>query len=108
MHARLYVHLTFFPVKSFKIDTNLVKENHLFSFLKKMCGCACGHKNWCAGACAAHYQNVCNVLAGVAEIPRTLTVCLIGVVDAPPDKTAKILSVGCYQCRHNSLEEKRC
>ena len=60
--------------------------------------------------CAAHYQNVCDVRAGVAENPRTLThtKLTIGVVDAPPDKTTKILSIGCYQCRHNSLEEKRC
>ena len=37
------------------------------------CGCACGRKNWFAGACAAHYQNVCNVRAGAAENPRKLT-----------------------------------
>ena len=37
-----------------------------------MCGCACGCKNCGAGACAAHYQNVCDVRAG--ENPRTLTV----------------------------------
>ena len=40
---------------------------------KKMCGCGC--KNWCAGACAAHYQNVCDVHAGAAKNPRTLKVC---------------------------------
>ena len=36
--------------------------------------CGCGRENWCAGACAAHYQNVCNVRAGAAENPRTLKV----------------------------------
>ena len=43
-----------------------------------MCGCvcACGRKNWCAGSCAAHYQNVCDVRAGAAENPRTLKVCI--------------------------------
>ena len=40
------------------------------------CGCACGRKKWCAGACAAHYQNVCDVRAGAAENPRTLKVCI--------------------------------
>ena len=39
------------------------------------CWCACGRKNWCAGACAAHYQNVCDVRVGAAENPRTLKVC---------------------------------
>ena len=38
------------------------------------CGCPCGHKNWCPGACAAHHQNVCDVRAGAAENPRTLKV----------------------------------
>ena len=37
----------------------------------------CGRKNYCAGACFAHYQNVCDVRAGAAEKPRTLRVCLI-------------------------------
>ena len=34
----------------------------------------CGRKNGGAGACAAHFQNVCNVRAGVDENPRTLKV----------------------------------
>ena len=41
-------------------------------FLEKMCVCACGRKNWGVGACAAHYENVCDVRAGVDENPRTL------------------------------------
>jgi hypothetical protein len=40
------------------------------------CGCACGHKNWCVGACATYCQNVCHVRAGAAENPRTLKVCI--------------------------------
>ena len=42
-----------------------------------MCGrtCACGCKDWCAVACAARYQNMCDVRAGAAEKPRTLKVC---------------------------------
>ena len=42
-----------------------------------MCGCACmcGPKNWGADACAAHFQNVCDVRAGADENPRTLKVC---------------------------------
>jgi hypothetical protein len=41
-----------------------------------MCGygCACGSKDLCLGACATHYQNVCDVRVGAAEIPRTLKV----------------------------------
>ena len=36
--------------------------------------CGCGHKNWSAGACAAHFQKVCDVRAGADENPRTLKV----------------------------------
>ena len=41
-----------------------------------MCGCACvyGLINWGAGACAAHYEYVCDVRADVDENPRTLKV----------------------------------
>ena len=48
-------------------------------FLEKMCGCAscgCGRKNWGAGACAAHYENMCDVRAGADENLRTLKSCL--------------------------------
>ena len=40
-----------------------------------MCGCAYERKNWGAGVCAAHYENVCDVRAGADENPRTLKVC---------------------------------
>ena len=36
--------------------------------------CGCGRKNWGAGACAAHYEYVCDVCAGADENPRTLKV----------------------------------
>ena len=52
----------------------LAKKIFFRIFLEKMCGCACGHKNWGAGACAAHYENVCDVRAGADENPRTLKV----------------------------------
>ena len=47
-----------------------------------MCGCACGcgPKNWDADACAAHYENVCDVRAGADENPRTLKVCFFGIL----------------------------
>ena len=43
-----------------------------------MCRCAyvCGQKNRCACACAAHFQNVCDVHAGADENPRTLKGCI--------------------------------
>jgi hypothetical protein len=34
----------------------------------------CGRKNWGAAACAAHYENVCDVRAGADKNPRTLKV----------------------------------
>ena len=34
----------------------------------------CGRKIWGAGACAAHYENVCDVRAGADENPKTLKV----------------------------------
>ena len=39
-----------------------------FSFFAKF-------HQWCAGAGATHYQNVCDVCAGAVENPRTLKVC---------------------------------
>ena len=35
----------------------------------------CEGKKWGAGACAAHYEKVCDVLAGVDENPSKLKVC---------------------------------
>ena len=42
--------------------------------------CACGRKNWGAGACATCYENVCDLRAGVDENPR---ICE-GVSPLPP------------------------
>ena len=52
-----------------------------------MCGCRCvyGRKNRGAGACATHYQNVWDVLAGAEENSRTLTVWQIDRNDAHPE-----------------------
>ena len=51
-----------------------VKKKFFFGFFleKMLFGCAYGRKNWGAGACAAHYENVCDVRAGADENPRTL------------------------------------
>ena len=40
-----------------------------------MCEFACGHKNLHTGGYAAHYEKVCDVLAGVDENPSKLKVC---------------------------------
>ena len=39
------------------------------------CTCGCGSKNRGAGACAANYENLCDVRADADENPRTLKVC---------------------------------
>ena len=39
--------------------------------------CACGCKNWGAGACVRSYENVFDVRAGADENPPTLKVCSI-------------------------------
>ena len=36
--------------------------------------CACGCKNWGAGACVRSYENLCDVRAGADKNPRTLKV----------------------------------
>ena len=42
--------------------------------------CTSGRKNWCAGMCAANYQNVCNLRADAAENLRTLKVCSLSIL----------------------------
>ena len=63
-------------------------------FSEKMCGCACGcgREKWGASACAAHYENVCDVRAGADENRRTLKVMLSPVFH----KT--FLRISCVKC----------
>ena len=54
----------------------MLKKNFFFGFFleKMLFGCAYGRKNWGAGACAAHYENVCDVRTDADENLRTLNV----------------------------------
>ena len=54
-----------------------------------MCGCACGRKNWCAGAFAAHYKNVCDVRAGADE-----NLCTLKVWNVPDNNKKTAFSFG--------------
>ena len=67
------------------------KKKNLDFFLEKMCGCACacGCQNWVAGACAAHYENVCDVRAGSDENLGTLKVCSNGNIHKEVDMEKK-------------------
>ena len=65
----------FWNISLFKCPFLVKKFFFEIFFCVKMCGCACGWKNWCAGACATHFQNLCDVRAGADENPRTLKVC---------------------------------
>ena len=60
-----YVRALIFCKKKSKkfLDKKKLKRKFFWSFFEKMCGCACGGKKLCAGACVAHY-NFCNVHAG--------------------------------------------
>ena len=60
---------------------------HVHFSLEKMCGCLCRCvcKKWGAGACAAHYENVCNVRVGADKNPHSkkVWICYMMTYFAP-------------------------